>query len=317
MHLQSVLNVAVRVKSVPQLQIVEKIPVVIDRDINISYENNWWLYCATLPIMWVLTFWVILKKKIFRNNLETNTLWFDGLSKSCRQVKEGAASWHALDVIYNFPFGRESKVGDYWFGMMNAQAVRNRLKIVKRELMSAIEHVARTNQQIRLLSLACGSAQAVIEIMAEMKELDIRATVVDLDPTAIDYARTLAKQYGIEDKITFIVGGVSNVEKVTNGARPHIIEMVGFLDYRPDAKAVRLVSQIHKSLLPNGIFLTGNTCPNLEQHFLRWVINWSMIYRKPKVLGDIITKAGFLAQDCRIFCEPLGIHAVAVCRKFV
>lgn len=294
---------------------VDKIPVIFDQDKNIVYERNELGCYVKLPIMWLLTFWVILKKVILGNNLKTNTFWFDGLSKSCRQIKEGAASWRALDIIYNFQFGCENKLSDFWLGIMNAQAVRNRLKLVKRELKDAIKEISKNSEQIRLLSLACGSAQAVIEVMAELKELDIRATLVDLDLTAIAYATRLAEKYEVKDKIVFVVGSISNLERSANGTRPHIIEMVGFLDYRSKDKAVHLVHRISNILVPGGIFLTANMCPNPEQHFLKWVINWSIIYRKPRELAEIITEGGFPTEGCRIVCEPYGLHAVAICRR--
>ncbi len=295
-----------------------RIPVVVEN--NNGYDTKRTLYFLTLPLMLVFAGWVFLKKKIIGRNPETNILWFDGLSRSCRMVKEGAASWRALDIIYNFTFtgrGIEGIVENYWFGMMNAQAVRNRFKLVKRELMWAIIEIAKTEKEIRLLSLASGSAQPIIEAINELREFNIKATLVDLDPSAIDYSRQLAKRYGVEDRITFVVGSLSALGRITNGRRPHIIEMVGFLDYRPTAKATHLIKKIHDVLLPGGIFLTANICPNPEQYFLKWVINWSMIYRRSEELGEILVNAGFSPKNCQIFCEPLKFYAIAICRKFV
>src|SRR3989344_4342330 len=73
---------------------------------GVVFETNRWPYLLTLPISWALTLWVIGKKLICqllgRKGLETNTFWFDGLGPLCRKIKDGAASWRALDVIYNW-----------------------------------------------------------------------------------------------------------------------------------------------------------------------------------------------------------------------
>jgi len=295
--------------------------IVIDRDISLNYERRKWLYLLTLPFMWILTIWVMFKKIVLRIKPKINTVWFDGVSIPCRKIKEGAGSWRALDIIYNFQFtqqnGISGKMSNYWIGMINAQAVRNRLRLVKRELIKIIKEFAQKEKEIVLLSIASGSAQGVIEVMKEFKKEDIRikAIFLDLDPTAIDYSRKMAKKYGLEDKITFIKGSITNLEKTTNGIRPHIIEMIGFLDYRPYAKAVHLVKRIHNFLLPGGKFLTANICPNPEQHFLKWVIDWPMIYRKPEELGRIIVEGGFAPENCQIICEPLQVHALAICHK--
>lgn len=295
------------------------VEVIIDQDETLGYERKRWLYLLGLPLMWILTIWVIFKKKVLHIKPKINTFWFDGLSLPCRQIKEGAGSWRALDIIYNFGFGKQGgirgKVSDYWIGMVNAQAVRNRLKLVKRKLAKAIKDVAQREDEIRLWSIASGSAQGVIEVIAELKDINIKTTLLDLDQTAIEQSRKLAKKYGVEDKITFLVASTSRLEKATNGFRPHIIEMVGFIDYRPHAQAVHLIRRIYEFLLPGGKFLTANIHPNLEQHFLKWVIDWPMIYRKTEELGSIITEGGFAPENCQIVYEPLQVHGVAICSK--
>lgn len=296
-----------------------KLEIVIDQDRSLGYEKQRRLYLLSLPIMWILTIWVASKKKVLRNKPKINTFWFDGLSLPCRRIKEGAGSWYALDIIYDFEFGQQNgirgKVSDYWIGMINAQAVRNRLRLVKRELAETVREIAQEEKEVRLLSIASGSAQSVIEVMAELKDIDIRVILLDLDPLAIDYSRKVAKKYGVEDKITFVIESTSTLEEVMKEVRPHIIEMIGFLDYRPYAKAVRLVERIYKLLPPGGKFLTGNTHPNPEQYFLKWVINWAMIYRKPEELGRILTGGGFTPENCKIICEPHKVQCVAICHK--
>ena len=295
------------------------VEVIIDQDETLGYERKRWLYLLGLPLMWILTIWVIFKKKVLHIKPKINTFWFDGLSLPCRQIKEGAGSWRALDIIYNFGFGKQGgirgKVSDYWIGMVNAQAVRNRLKLVKRKLAKAIKDVAQREDEIRLWSIASGSAQGVIEVIAELKDINIKTTLLDLDQTAIEQSRKLAKKYGVEDKITFLVASTSRLEKATNGFRPHIIEMVGFIDYRPHAQAVHLIRRIYELLLPGGKLLTANIRPNPEQYFLKWVIDWSMIYRKPEELGRIVIEGAFEPENCQIFYEPLQLHGVAICHK--
>ena len=51
----------------------------------------------------------------------------------------------------------------------------------------------------------------------------------------------------------------------------------------------------------------------LEKHFLKWVVNWSMIYRNPYELAEIASVAGF--EDYRLIYEPLRIHGVLVAEK--
>jgi len=292
-----------------------------NQPINLAtFEKRRWPYYLTMPISWLLTIYVIVKKAVCKlcriSGPSINTFWFDGLGPSNRRIKEGAASWKALDIIYNHRFGASplNVVDDFWIGMINAQAVRNRYKLVKQEIRRAILRFS-NHQEVRLVSLACGSAQAVIEIMAEFKAKGIlvRTILVDIDQDALDYANRLAKQNGVAGQITTMKTSVSQIVRIARDFKPQVIEMLGLLDYIPQDKAIRLAGKIHESLERKGIFLTCNIAPNLEMHFLTWVINWPMIYRKPTQLAEIAHEAGF--SDLRLIYEPLKVHGLVVAQK--
>jgi len=287
-----------------------------------AFETRRWPYVMTMPISWLLTLWVMAKKTVYRwlgkAGPKINTFWFDGLGLSCRMVKDGQASWRALDEIYNYQFGRKNchweAVDNFWQGMLNCQAVRNRLKLAKQEIARAILRFS-DDGEVRLLSLAAGSAQGVIEVMAELKSkgIQVRALLLDVDQTALDYAKKLADRHGVGNQIETVKTSAACVCRVSRDFQPHIIEMLGLLDYIPHDKAIRLIRKILTSLPDKGIFLTCNIASNIEMHFLRWVVNWSMIYRTPAELTEIVTKAGF--DDCRLVYEPLNIHGLAIAKK--
>ena len=286
------------------------------------FERNKWLYILTMPVFWFSVFWVMCKKAVCNlaglPSFKTNCWWVDGLGEENRAVKDGAASWKALDIIYNHRFGMSWRlshlIDDFWIGMINAQAVRNRLKLVKLEIRRAImafDH----GQEIRLISLACGSAQGIIEVMAEFKKegIVVRTILLDIDQSALDYATELAKKHGVSDQISIVKSSAAQVVRVARDFHPHIIEMLGLLDYIPQDKAIRLCNRIRGCLVPRGIFLTCNVCHNMEMYFLKWVIDWSMIYRTPAELAEVVSEAGF--GDYRLIYEPLKIHGLVVAYK--
>lgn len=300
-----------------------KIPIVIDNDPSLGYERNDWTEIYKLPIMWILAFWVALKKKILGSKLKINTVWFDGLSPTCREVKENATTWRALDIIYNYCPGKdksfEGKITDFWNGINNIKAVRNRLRLVKKLLKQSIQKFIENKKEIKLLSIACGSAQGIIEVIKEFKEkgIFIQAIFLDRDPTAIEYSKNLAKQAGVINQITFINKSTTDLENVVHGFEPDIVEVTGLLEYRPDEKAINLLKRIYNLLAPQGILITSNISPNLERPFTYWVGNWPMIYRTPKKLSEIIITAGFRPEYCKIIQEPLKIHSVVICQKVI
>jgi SAM-dependent methyltransferase len=230
--------------------------------------------------------------------------------------------WEALDAVYNFKKGKgwnwfSRMIDGFWLRVRNAQAVRNRLKIVKRELALAVRKIASTQEPdrpVRILSLAAGSGQGVIETVAEMKRAGfcIQVLLVDRDKTALAHARKLAELHGVEDIVVACEGDAVFFNRVLC-FRPDIIEMCGLMDYLRDATAIALIKKIHRYLKPGGFFLTCHIHPNLESYFLRHVENWGMLYRSREELLDLIVKGGFLGGVP--YTEPLGIHTVVVSQK--
>lgn len=301
--------------------------------VKADYEKNRLVYMLAMPIMWALVGYVFVKKVVwqycFGKKVNTNTIFFDGLCRPLRAIKEGAASWRALDLIYNYfekyrdfhpvyyPNGLwwwERLIADFWIGMMNAQAVRNRKKYVVGELSRLIRKVAENSDEVRIFSVASGSAEAVFDGIIQSGIANVKVVLLDLDETAIEYSRKLAGEKGITSSIiTTICGNTTNVGKIIEEFNPQIIEMVGFLDYRPDSKAVKLFQKIYNPLMIGGYFITANICPNPERRFLQWIINWMMFYRKKEALKDILKEGGFRKHNVEL--EPQGIHAIAIAQK--
>lgn len=288
---------------------------------NIVMEQRVFLYRLALPIMWVLTLWVMLKKTLFGFcgvKFKVNTVWFDGLGRYNAAIKEGVASWRALDIIYTY-FKQEDKtpVDSFWIGMVNAQAVRNRLKIVTEEIYQLGKSIAKERgQDVRIFSIACGSAQAVIEVLSRLKAEGIPASALltDIDESALKYAQRLAASYGVSDCVSVAQSPASKMYRFAEEFKPNVIEMVGLMDYLPHKQAVQIVRRIHRALgQVGGFFITCNIRDNPEKHFLKWVINWEMIYRAPAELTSVITEAGF--DTLRIFYEPLKVHGIVIAER--
>ncbi len=295
-----------------------------------EYEHKVWPYRLILPFLFVIGAYVQAKKFVYRLFggptcvPETNCWFIDGMSVNSRRVKDGARGWKALDAVYNFRRGGEGEnaliraVDDFWLQIRNAQAVRNRLKIVKREVRKAIVEMAKTKavgEPVRHLSLAAGSGQGVIEVIAEMQAAGIPCEVllIDQDESALEHARTLAGAHGVSASIITRKWDVVYFERALQGFRPDIIEMCGLLDYLPWTLAVRLTQKIHRFLKQDGFLLVCHIHSNWEKYFLWHQENWGMLYRSRQQLREMLTRGGFLEAD--LYAEPHRIHSVAVARR--
>jgi len=311
--------------------------------LDLEYQPNGLTYHTCL---WLVSFWAMVsdlaraavKKLLSRKTNFRRILWemgrnpkhfssffVDKFSRYNHQAKWGAAGWQSLDVFYNYfesvkprlNGNLESRLTTFWIERMdNRQAVTNRLKIVTEILAESFDRFA-DQAEIRILSVASGSAQAVIQAIEKRQCLaeKIKAILVDIDPTAIANAETAVKKAGLEKNFTFISGSTKILDGLCGQLQPHIIEMVGFLDYRPKPQAEKLINRLRRCLGQDGILLTCNIAPNPEKIFLDWVLLWPMIYRTEEEFTGLLIAGGFEKEKIKILAEPHGIHNIGICQK--
>ncbi|MFA4941916.1 MAG: class I SAM-dependent methyltransferase [Patescibacteria group bacterium] len=332
----------VRVVSTERTGEKVKIVVLKPEDFGGEHKKNNFFY---LLVLWLVSIWAmitnfsqILFTKLFlsrRNTLREITwkigrdpnhissFFVDRFSRFNHQSKFGATGWLSLNIFYNYwekiypQLGKnfESFITRFWIEKMaNRQAVTNRFKIVVNLLVEAFEKFGH-EPEIRIVSVASGSAQAVIAAILRCPHLNIKAVLLDPNKAALEQARKNAEEAGLLGHFTFVRGTYKKLDGICQEFSPRIIEMVGLLDYLDEAKAVGLIAEIRHCLPEGGMFLTCNVRNNPERIFLRWVLLWSMIYRSEKVFSSLFLKAGFTPGQIRIFYEPFRIHGVGLCQK--
>ncbi|MFA6252175.1 MAG: class I SAM-dependent methyltransferase family protein [Candidatus Paceibacterota bacterium] len=319
-------NNSTKIEIAKHLQSVENEKIVASASKEIKtkkFEENRFIYHMVLPFMWLLVGYVKTKKALYNffglGKPKINTMFFDGLGKSSRKVKEYATTWKALDIVYNHPFSHKKTIGNmidefYWNGL-NCQGLRNRRKLIKDELRKAILKIAKTKKEIQIISLACGSAEVMIELIAEMKEkgIIVKALLIDIDEKALSRATSIAEDLRVKNQIKAERNNIYEIKNISKKFNPDIIEMMGFLDYLKYNDAIKIARIINESMSENCYFITCNISSNIEKDFLTHVIDWPMVYRTPKELLAIGVKAGF--SENRVIYEPLRIHGILVSKK--
>jgi len=295
---------------------LNKVPIIVDRDKNLEYENHHWaVKILRVPLLLILN---ILPKSLAKIIF----LAGGGLDSDPRTVYRFAASYKALEVLYTFPdrhIRGKIKASDFFWEnfLSNARSIRNRLKLVKREVSAAIKESSQRKETVEILSLGGGSARAVIEAISMLDhKLSIRFKLIDTDRDALKYSKELIQRYNLDPKqIEWRRGYAQKLEKHCRDFHPDIVEMVGLLDYFSHKQAVDLVAKIYRVLAPGGWLITCNIRPNFESPFVTKGINWPMIYRTPQELANIIIEGGFPSEGARIVYEPFKIHGIAIAQK--
>lgn len=254
------------------------------------------------------------------NNAPPNL--FRRSSKKAGEVTRHATTHRALEIIYGFNYKLDSQTAItdgiftyLWNLKHNAKALRNRLRLVKKRLVTSIEEIDK--EEIVIASLACGSTRTVIETVAELRaNRNFRVYAVDKNASAIEFSKSLAKSLQIDELFEWHQSSVNSFLNTANQIEFDIIEMVGFLDYRTDREAVRLFDKIYDRLNLGGFFITGNIKPNPEMKFLIDVVQWPhLIFRNEEEFAELLNRSKFANSRIEIAAEPQRIHFVSTIKK--
>ena len=286
----------------------------IDEDRNLNYEAN-----GPHKKLFNLFFTSIL------NNLPPSLVHLIKKSNySAHHVIENRTNHEALETLYNCGHSHPAKrfyhkmFRAIWFNVDNSKAVRNRLKLVKRELKSAFIRFVSKGEKIELLSIASGSARSVIEAINEtsLNPDMIRASFLDKNPNALEYSKRLVNESDLHRyKFRWFNDTASNFPVYFENTKPNLIEMVGLLDYFSVEKTRSILKTIYDSLPSGGVLITANISDNHERKFITNIIGWHMIYKSAEELRSLAISAGFTADKIKIIHEPLRIHCILIAEK--
>ncbi len=252
------------------------------------------------------------------------SFFIDRFSSIGQHMRINAASWRALDDIYNYDEKAKKLKGldlfltNYYMKLNNARALRNRARILSNFLIKDIKSRLQSNLEVSILSIASGSAQPVYEaigVFSTEEQKKIKLSLLDIDPSAIDFSRELQKKYYIVSEIKRFNNSTSDLENLFAPNSFDIIEMAGFLDYRSDEKSIQLIKKLIKLMNKGGLFATCNIYPNIEKFFFDWLMLWPMIYRDKRRFEEILLKAGFKKGNINSIIEPLKVHVLSFCKK--
>lgn len=248
-------------------------------------------------------------------------------NKAVGDIVDNATNHKALEILYHNGYKKDikkmyEKVSNaVWLNTNNSKAVRNRLKIVNHEISSRLkELVASDKEEISIVSIAAGSARAVIEALEanSMDNKNISVTFIDKSDSALEYSKTLlsTKEFSKQPNYAFKwISDTVNGFLDKNTEKFDIVEMVGLMDYFEDDKARTIFQKINNSLHNEGIFVTANINNNSEKKFVTKAIGWPMIYRNAEHIGRLVHEAGFPHTDIEVYYEPMKIHSIIIARR--
>jgi extracellular factor (EF) 3-hydroxypalmitic acid methyl ester biosynthesis protein len=225
--------------------------------------------------------------------------------------------YEVMRFIYEKPFEGPNlfaKAVSYTFDQTRAAcAVRHRKDLVKRQLRDLIES---RRAPLRILAIACGPAQELVELLEEMPELPAPLEIVlfDQDKGALAYAYRRLKPIA-EAKRAKVIYLHESIKRLLRDAelfagfgRFDLIYSVGLFDYLRQATAVGLTRNLEGRLGDGGRALIANMVPeNPSRWYMEHHMEWNLIYRSRPELAEIARRAAPGAR-VQILEEESGVN---------
>ncbi len=288
--------------------------IIVDNDKTVNYEtNSAFRKLGNAVLVPVLNILPISTRKLLRKT-----------HKSAEQIIEHATTHKAMEVLYDLnPRPKASYIENFflsiWLGRNNAKAVRNRLRLVKKEIKKMIAKLVSENKEVKIINIASGSARAVLESVDEIsldKDINLSAIFIDRNHEAISFSQQLAGNHKYLSSFKWVRDSAETFLK-TEGHKMkfNIAELVGLLEYLDDKEAIEMFSVLHSTLESGGVLITSNITHNIEKRFISDVLGWKMIYRSADEFASLLISAGFDFDKMKIYYEPQRIHCVIVAQK--
>jgi extracellular factor (EF) 3-hydroxypalmitic acid methyl ester biosynthesis protein len=195
-----------------------------------------------------------------------------------------------------------------------ARAVRHRKDLVKRWLAELIESRRNVGRPLRILSVAAGPAQELVELLAEMREPPpMQIVLFDQDKGALTYAfRRLKPAAPAPVQILYLHDSIKRLLRdsqiFASFGEFDAIYSAGLFDYLQGPTAVVLMRNLFARLAPGGRLVVGNMAP---ENPTRWImehhLDWQLIYRSRGELAEAARRAAPDAR-IRILEEETGVN---------
>ncbi len=191
-------------------------------------------------------------------------------------------------------------------------SARNRKRMAVRALRDLI-HKYRVGGDVHIVGIGTGPGFNVLDAMVDARTDRVFAYCIDEDANAFEFGRKLADEMGLSGRVKYISGNAINLEHLLEVV-PHIVKMVGILEYLTDDQ-VKGLFQVSRRMLPAGGSILVNSMRDTHgvDRYLRRVFNWHLNYRSPQKILNLFEECGF--GDFHHRSDPLGVYSIVVASK--
>lgn len=221
----------------------------------------------------------------------------------------------------NIPYDKRLEL--IFTNALDAIAIRARGKVTT-EL--AVEHVKRAldlnAKEYRTLSIGCGAAGPILNVLSEVKDDRVTSTLYDINPKVLGYATDRAQERGLGARVSTEEGNlvtdyVKNELPDSKKGTVDLVDIMGVFEYFKEGSARELLKNSFAQVKPGGVILFGNMLSSRGQKEINQrVVQWPRLsMRTIEQDLEIIRNAGLPVKNTRVYVPSDGLYAIFAIEK--
>lgn len=263
---------------------------------------------------------LMLKKVVdpLRNNILPASLLKRMASRSQSPLIQESlvrpGGWRSMNIVY------ENRRPVDWMDRMAVRynpismATRNRRKLVTAKLTEVLKTFA-DQPLLQLLGIGAGPGLHLQDsvVRAGLPAEKVRISLIDLDSDSFEFGRQCAAERGLSDSVNFVQGDAREIRKVLPDVAPHVVKIVGLLEYLTDEQALQLFAAMRDVIQANGRLLTHGLVDRYNSGpFLARTFGLSHHQRTADDVRALLKSTHF--ETMAVYETPMQIYPVLLTR---
>jgi len=203
----------------------------------------------------------------------------------------------------------------HMLGVFAGQPIVSRMTRLAELVVGHANTMKNKDQPVSIMSIGCGPARELETILARSgKNTRWRATLVDQEPQALNYALSAAMVLPDSDRLETLALNISFKDMLNPSglgaylSEQDIIYSSGLVDYLNPLLAMRFVRRMYDYLKPGGKLIIGNVndLPTGTLWPMEYVLDWTLYFRNEEEMRAIAAET----PDAIISIEEDALNAI-------
>lgn len=190
--------------------------------------------------------------------------------------------------------------------------LRNRKKLVVLKLSNLIKKY-KDQENILIVGVGAGRGFNAMDSMVASGLKNVEGYFLDIDDSAMEPGKELAKSLGLSNKVKFIQGNAIDLKKYIP-KNADILKLIGIIEYLTDDQVSEILDVGYKNMNKGSTVIVNTIEPTHGiEPFLQKTFNLKLNYRTTEQVQKLLVKSGFsILEDSK---EALNIYHILTAVK--